>query len=165
MSDTDTNGRADKNAIESVNTPFDMQKAFRMLKESRDYESLIAQVPYASLIGMKIVPMGDELVYALPGLESNIGNMLVPAIHGGCIGGFLESAATFEIMLTQDVDHLPKIVDLSIDYLRTGRKQDTFAQCNIVRQGRKIINISVVAWQSTKDDPIATARAHYLLRD
>ena len=57
----------------------------------------------------------------------------------------------------------PKVVDLSIDYLSAGLFRDTFAECRVLRMGRRIANVAVTLWQAKKEEPIATARAHLLL--
>ena len=132
-------------------------------RASRDYNSLVAELPYARLIGLQCLALGNELIFELPSRQSNMGNPLLPALHGGVIGGFMESAAQLFVLLTQDTAALPKTVDFTIDYLRPGRMQSTFALCNLVRRGRKIANVSVTAWQHEHRQPIATARAHFLL--
>ncbi|MNF18649.1 hypothetical protein D3C80_2228570 [compost metagenome] len=59
------------------------------------------------------------------------------------------------------VPHIPKIIDFSTDYLRAGHFRDTYAQCQVWRQGRKVANVSITAWQTRRSEPIATARAHF----
>ena len=64
---------------------------------------------------------------------------------------------------TIETDRIPKVVDFSLDYLRPGRLRDTYASCVVVRQGRKVVNVSVTAWQTQRNEPIANARTHLLL--
>jgi acyl-coenzyme A thioesterase PaaI-like protein len=59
----------------------------------------------------------------------------------------------------------PKIIDFSLDYLRAGMDQDTYAFCRVTRQGGRVANVEVQAWQTDRDKPIALARAHFLLED
>ena len=94
--------------------------------------------------------------------EQNIGNNIVPALHGGLIGGFLESAAISFLMLNNNLEQIPKIVDFSLDYLRPGKPEETYARCVLTRQGRRVVNVSAQAWQKDIDSPIAVARAHFL---
>ncbi|MCY1524341.1 hypothetical protein D9M68_592700 [compost metagenome] len=56
---------------------------------------------------------------------------------------------------------MPKIIDFSIDYLRAGHYRDTYVQCQVWRQGRRVANVAITAWQTTQTEPIATARAHF----
>jgi uncharacterized protein (TIGR00369 family) len=131
--------------------------------DQRDISAAIDLIPYAGLIGMECMMLGEEVIYRLPALESNIGNPTLPAIHGGVMGGFMENAAILFVLKKINTDRLPKVVDLSIDYLRPGRFQDTYARCEVVRQGRKIANVSVTVWQDHRSKPIANARTHLLL--
>jgi acyl-coenzyme A thioesterase PaaI-like protein len=127
------------------------------------YQALIDTFPYATTIGLSCLKLGDELIFKLDGKQSNIGNPLMPAIHGGVIGGVMELAATFHIALTSDINQLPKIVDFSIDYLRSAHVVDTFAKCEVIRQGRRVVNVNIKTWQASPDQAITTARAHFLL--
>jgi len=140
-----------------------MIKIIQQARANKSFDALIAEVPYAKLIGMQAFYLGDDILFKLPALESNIGNPTLPAIHGGCIGGFMELAASFHVLSTVDCERIPKVVDFSLDYLRPGRFQDTYARCQVVRQGRKVVNVSVSAWQNTEQEPIANARTHLLL--
>ncbi|ROS00982.1 uncharacterized protein (TIGR00369 family) [Sinobacterium caligoides] len=128
-----------------------------------DINKLIDQSPYAKLLGVRCIQMGDEMLFHLPASEDNIGNPMLPAIHGGVIGGFMEVAAQLCVMFKVKTPYTPKVVDFSLDYLRPGRNEDSFAECVLVRQGRKVVNVSITTWQQTRDKPIATARTHFLL--
>lgn len=132
-------------------------------RNDHDLNRLINEVPYAQLIGMHAINLGEELIFVLPVLESNLGNPILPAIHGGVIGGFMENAAIFHTLGTVETNAIPRVVDFSLDYLRPGRFQDTYCSCEVIRQGRKVINVSVSAWQVRRDQPIANARTHLLL--
>lgn len=140
-----------------------MIETINKAREARDFETLIQSVPYARTIGMECLSFGNELMFILPKRESNIGNPTLPAIHGGVIGGFMENAAIFHVLGTIETSRIPKVVDFSLDYLRAGRYQPSFATCQVVRQGRKVVNVSVSCWQDSRDKVIATARTHLLL--
>ena len=125
-------------------------------------ELLMREVPYARFIGMQVQTFGQDILFVLPPLESNIGNPSLPAIHGGCIGGFMEQAALCQVMATINCSKKPKTVDFSIDYLRPGRFKPTYARCRVVRQGRQVVNVSVHAWQERRNELVASARCHML---
>ncbi len=131
--------------------------------QQQDFEKLINTIPYAQLIGIACIPIGDHFIFKLPQHEGNIGNPALPAIHGGVIGGFMETAGIIHVMMNGETNTVPKVIDFSIDYLRPGRDCDSFARCELVRQGRKIANVSITCWQTRVEKPIATARAHFLL--
>jgi acyl-coenzyme A thioesterase PaaI-like protein len=142
-----------------------LQKIFQEAREKNQIQRILNEIPYARLIGMEVMSLGKELIYRLPAREGNIGNPTLPALHGGVVGGFLENAAITHVLATLPVESVPKVVDFSLDYLRAGRFVDTFCACILVRQGRKVANVSMTAWQNRQDEPIAVARCHLLLEN
>ena len=144
----------------------DAQRIEELIRESHasgDYSGLIGVIPYASMIGMQVNRLGEEVVFQLPIAKDNIGNPVLPAIHGGVIAGFMEQAAMLHLMIFMNSPNFPKIIDFSIDYLRAGLFRDTFATCQVWRQGRRVGNVAITAWQTRSNEPIATARAHFKL--
>lgn len=132
-------------------------------RANNDFQPLLLQIPYAQLIGIQFDRFGKDVLFRLPKNDGNIGNPILPAIHGGVIGGFMELSASLHLMMASESAALPKIIDFSLDYLRAGRHQDTFAECQVWRQGSRVANVAITAWQSERASPIATARAHFLL--
>ena len=130
-----------------------------------DYASLLDLIPYARLIGVEYSRVGDELLFRLPANKDNIGNPLLPAIHGGVIAGFMELSAALHLLIFTGSPGVPKIIDFSLDYLRAGQFRDTWARCQVCRQGRRVANVAITAWQSTEAEPIATARAHFKIEE
>ncbi|MET1068101.1 PaaI family thioesterase [Pseudomonas prosekii] len=133
--------------------------------EQGDYASLLHLIPYAKLIGIECSRVGDELLFRLPANKDNIGNPLLPAIHGGVIAGFMELSAALHLLIFTGSPGVPKIIDFSLDYLRAGQFRDTWARCQVCRQGRRVANVAVTAWQSTEAEPIATARGHFKIEE
>ncbi|KAB7623704.1 PaaI family thioesterase [Alkalilimnicola sp. S0819] len=135
----------------------------RQARARRDYRAVVEMVPYAGLLGMDFDEDEQGLLFRLAYREQNIGNSQVPALHGGVIAAFMEHSAILQLMWNLESTVLPKVVDFTIDYLRPGRPRDTFARCQVLRQGQRVANVTVEAWQ---DDParlIAVARTHFLL--
>ncbi len=131
----------------------------RSARDTKEYGRLIEEIPYARLIGMQ----WHDGVFTLANKKSNIGNPLIPALHGGVIGAFMELSAALHLMLFLAEPRLPKIIDFSIDYLRSGQSRDTYAQCEVCRQGARVANVAVTTWQSKRELPIAIARGHFKL--
>ncbi|WP_370315833.1 PaaI family thioesterase [Thalassolituus sp.] len=137
-----------------------------LLQQARadgDYSAVIRAIPYANTIGVQLFEMGSQPTFLLPKNKDNIGNPMLPAIHGGVIGGFMEMSASLHLLLMNETATLPKIIDFSLDYLRAGRHTDTYASCQVWRQGNRVANVAINAWQTDVDQPIATARAHFLM--
>ena len=130
-------------------TPLELNALVRQAHTDNNYDSLISMIPYARLIGIQCLRLGDDMVFRLP------------AIHGGVIAGFMEHSAMLHLVMFMEIPHLPKIIDFSIDYLRAGHYRDTYVQCQVWRQGRRVANVAITAWQTTQSEPIATARAHF----
>ncbi len=147
----------------SLDKLLDVKGIVKRATELNDFGHLLEHVPYAKFIGMKIERFGDELIFKLPAKDDNIGNPILPAIHGGVIAGFMEMSAIVQLMVFMQTAQVPKVVDFSIDYLRAGLDKDTFAECRITRQGRRVANVSIDCWQTNRKQLIATARAHFLI--
>ncbi|OLF54966.1 PaaI family thioesterase [Pseudomonas chlororaphis] len=143
----------------------DFQAQLQQAHEQGDYVQLLQLIPYARLIGIECSRQGDELLFRLPANPDNIGNPLLPALHGGVIAGFMELAAALHLLIYTGAPGVPKIIDFSLDYLRAGQFRDTYARCQVGRQGRRVANVAITAWQSRMEEPIATARAHFKLEE
>lgn len=132
--------------------------------EKGDYQDVLKAIPYAQLIGMGFQRFGNDVMFRLPDNPDNIGNPILPAVHGGVLGGFMEMSAALHLMMMLDTAAMPKIVDFSLDYLRAVKGgRDTFAECQVIRQGSRVANVIINAWQTKREEAVATARAHFLL--
>ena len=99
----------------------------------------------------------------LPFAEHLIGNPVLPAIHGGVLGAFMEMTALAQLSVSQGLERQPKPIDVTVEYLRSGRPLTTFARASIKRLGRRIANVHVEAWQDTRAAPIASLHGHFLI--
>ncbi len=129
-----------------------------------DDHTVLKAIPYAGLIGMDFQRFGHDVIFKLPDNPDNIGNPVLPAVHGGVVGGFMEMSAAMHLLMFMDTPTMPKIVDFSLDYLRAVKGgRDTYAECQVVRQGSRVANVIINAWQTRREEAVATARAHFLL--
>lgn len=140
-----------------------ISKSVIAARQAKKPQMILDLIPYSSFIGAQAKVENEGVIYWLERRASNIGNPSLPAIHGGVIGGFLELSAAIEILYVLDVIAVPKVVDFSLDYLRPGRYKTIYANCTVLRQGKKLVNVSATAWQDDPARPIATARCHFLL--
>lgn len=142
----------------------DFMETFNRLRDEKRFAEVIAAVPYARLMGVECgEDAAGELLFSLPFYERNVGNTTLPALHGGLIGGFLENTALLHLMWNRESLEAPKIVDFSLDYLRSGKAQTLYAQCEITKQGKRVAHVLIEAWQEDRKKPVAVARAHFLL--
>lgn len=132
-------------------------------RRTRKFDALMAAIPYAGFLGLRaeFTPLG--LLCTMPFSERIIGNPVLPAIHGGVTGAFLENTALVVLMAESNASRLPKTINITVEYLRSGRAVDTFAAGVVTRHGRRVANVRVDAWQEDRAHPIAVASAHFLL--
>jgi uncharacterized protein (TIGR00369 family) len=126
--------------------------------------AVLARIPYAGHLGVRAELAGDELTAVLPFSPHLIGNPMLPALHGGVIGGFMELTAVIQLSL-QSGDSTPKPIDVTVEYLRSGKPRDTYARAEVKKVGRRIANVQVEAWQEARAKPIAALRGHFLLAE
>lgn len=142
---------------------------------------LIDKTPYNRFIGVEFTRMGDELTGRLIYDPKLIGNPVLPALHGGVVGAFLEITAQTQLAWDMvwarleaggdvaaaldrgEFPATPKTIDLTIDYLRSGRPRDAYARASIQKVGRRVANVRVEAWQDARDRPIAAAHGHFMM--
>lgn len=141
----------------------DIEQLVHQAHQAGDYRPLIEEIPYARMLGMRVLRLGEEMIFHLPPNKDNIGNPVLPALHGGALAGFMELAAMLQLMVSMNSPTFPKIIDFSVDYLRAGLARDTYATCQVWRQGRRVGNVAITAWQTRSEEPVATARAHFKL--
>jgi uncharacterized protein (TIGR00369 family) len=132
--------------------------------DGQHLRALFERVPYAKFLGVEFELKGTELTAILPYKDSLIGNPILPALHGGVVGAMMELTAVAQLLLTQGTGAIPKTIDVSIDYLRSGRPVNTFARAHVTKLGRRIANVRVEAWQADRADPIAALHGHFLLQ-
>jgi len=132
-------------------------------KAAGDYQRFIDTVPYARFLGLTAGMVGDELVTTMRFAGHLIGNPTLPALHGGTLGALLESAAIFELLWRAETIVLPKTITLTIDYLRSGAAVDTHARGIVTRQGKRVTNVRMEAWQTDRGAPVATAHAVFMV--
>ncbi|MGJ8612096.1 MAG: PaaI family thioesterase [Octadecabacter sp.] len=148
----------------------------QVIKQRRDaaLQTLIARVPYIQFMGFKFDRRGDELTGIMPYKDSLIGNPMLPALHGGATSAFLETTAIIELSWAmmwdrmeagEDVANLrlPKTIDFTVDFLRSGLPRDAYARATINRSGRRYASVRVEAWQDNRDRMFAQATGHFLM--
>ena len=88
-------------------------------------------------------------------------------LHGGAISGLLEIAAIAAIhqaLRAKGSDSAIKQVNVTVDFMRGGVNQLTFAVGEVTRLGRTMANVEARAWQEDQEKPIAMGYMHYLIK-
>jgi uncharacterized protein (TIGR00369 family) len=132
-------------------------------KEKGDVAAINDLIPYARRVGLEAINDSNGVLVVLRFRESNIGNSALRAMHGGVVGALMEHAAILRLLVETDIAVVPKIINLSIDYLRPCLAADTFARGSVLKQGRRVANVRILAWQESDDRPVAAGHAHFLL--
>lgn len=155
----------------------------QVVKQRRDaaLHALAGGVPYIQFLGITFDRRGDELTAILPFDEKLIGNPFLPALHGGVTAAFLEVTAIITLswallwdrfesgaldvghLEPGDLPRLPKTIDFTVDYLRSGLPRDAYARASVTRSGRRYASVRAEAWQDNKGRPFAQANAHFLM--
>ncbi|KAJ55224.1 thioesterase [Actibacterium mucosum KCTC 23349] len=152
----------------------------QVVKQRRDglLSALVQTIPFAAFLGVQFDRRGDELTAVLPYRDMLIGNPMLPALHGGATAGFLEVTAvvglTWSILWPQveaageDAPDpagiaLPKTIDFTVDYLRSGLPRDAYARARVNRSGRRYASVHVEGWQDNRSRLFAQATGHFLM--
>ena len=155
----------------------------QVVKQRRDaaLNALVHGVPYIQFLGIEFDRRGDELTSVMPFADRLIGNPILPALHGGATAAFLEVTAIIGLswsMLWDQIEsgaldpddlaqgklpRLPKTIDFTVDYLRSGLPRDAYARAQVARSGRRYASVPVAAWQDNRARPFAQASGHFLM--
>lgn len=146
------------------------------MAQDEAFAALTTKIPYIAFLGVNFQRRGDEVTAQLSYSPELIGNPMLPALHGGATGAFLEITALTSLSWIAALERIggqeswdgsfapqPKTVDFSIDYLRSGKPQDAYARAIILRRGRRVANVRVEAWQEERSKPFVAAHGHFLL--
>lgn len=128
-----------------------------------DFGPLNAAIPYARFLGIEVALVDGDVLGTMRYADHIVGNPRVDALHGGTLGALLESTAIFKILWEAETPTVPKTVNITVEYLRTAARRDTFARASFTRHGRRVANVRVVAFQDDPERPVAAANAHFLI--
>jgi uncharacterized protein (TIGR00369 family) len=126
---------------------------------------LLQRLPYARFLGLEGRVEDETLTVVMPFADRLIGNPLLPALHGGSTAALLEMTAIGQVALAYPRLRLPRPINVTVSYLRSGRPVDVLARARISRAGRRVAHVLAEAWQEDAAQPIATLVANFLLAE
>ena len=126
---------------------------------------LLDRLPYARFLGLLTEADGDSLTVTMPFADRLIGNPMLPALHGGATAALLELTAVAQVALSYPRLRLPRPINVTVAYLRTGRPVDVRARARISKAGRRVAHVLAEAWQDDEAQPIASLTAHFLVAE
>ena len=133
-------------------------------------DAVLAHMPYGATMAMRVHALEEKaLVCHMPFDESLIGNVDLPAIHGGALSSFLEMAATLEVArrqlaqagithidIQQIADTAPVPLNVTVQYLRSARNRDCYARAEVLKLGRRSNTVLCRLWQEDETKPVAS---------
>lgn len=125
------------------------------------------KVLFNKFLGLRVDHLGDgEARMLAPFREEFIGDPFRPALHGGVISTLLDTCGGLAVFTTlEDIRDRTSTVDLRVDYLRPGRKEDLLAQACIVRAGNRVAVVNLKAYHpGAEDAPVASGTGVYNVR-
>ena len=120
-------------------------------------------MPYARFLGLTLsITDAGGLRARMPYAEHLVGNPGVPALHGGTLGSVMELLA--QLMVLWEVTPIvrPRTITLTSDFLRPALLEDTFAEGEFLRVGRRVASVQLRVWQG-EDRLVASGRAHLMI--
>lgn len=126
-------------------------------------EFLLDRLPYARFLELRTRLDGEDLTVVMPFADRLIGNPMLPALHGGSTAALLEMTAVAQVALSYPRLRLPRPINVTVSYLRSGRPIDVIARARISKAGRRVAHVLAEAWQDDPAEPIASLTAHFLL--
>ena len=127
--------------------------------------ALLDRLPYARFLGLTSEQDGDDLIVTMPFADRLIGNPMLPALHGGATAALLELTAVAQAALSYPRLRLPRPINVTVAYLRSGRPVDVRARARISKAGRRVAHVLAEAWQEDEAQPIASLTAHFLVAE
>ena len=118
--------------------------------------------PYAQLLKLRTEEQDGSLRFVMPFHDDVVGR---PGfLHGGAIAGPARIRRFHRLERAIGDDAVTKKpITVTVDYMRGGTPQDTYAEALIERLGKRMANVEAFAWQGDRDKPIASARINFLL--
>lgn len=126
---------------------------------------LLETIPYARFLNLDARRDGEALTVTMPFADRLIGNPMLPALHGGSTAALLELTAVAQVALLYPRLRLPRPINVTVAYLRSGRPVDVHARARISKAGRRVTHVQAEAWQDDEAQPIATLAAHFLVAE
>lgn len=126
---------------------------------------LLDRIPYARFLGLTTTVDGQTLTVAMPFVDRLIGNPILPALHGGSTAALLELTAVAQVAALYPRLSLPRPINVTVAYLRSGRPVDVYARARISKAGRRVAHVLAEAWQDHETQPIAALTAHFLMAE
>ena len=130
---------------------------------SVDLATIVNGSPFGRFLGIETQVDERGVLAILPIRDDLIGNVMLPAMHGGCVAAFLEITCQLQVALETGAIAPARTIDISVEYLRPARRENLFARARVRRLGRRVATIHAEAWQQDEDKPVCLLQSHLRL--
>lgn len=131
-------------------------------------EDHLAHIPHAAAIGMQLVSRSDGVcIVRVPYAEHLVGDPDTGVVHGGVITALLDNASGMAVRsggVAPSEERSMATLDLRIDYMRPAQpREDLIAEAECYRMTSNVAFVRAIAYQSNRNDPIASSVATFML--
>jgi uncharacterized protein (TIGR00369 family) len=128
-----------------------------------DLNAILAGSPFGRFLAIEAQLDTRGVLAILPVRDELVGNVMLPALHGGAVASFLEIACLLQLAHETGTTAPFRAIDINVEYLRPARRETTFARARIRRLGRRIATVHAEAWQQDEDKPVCLVQSHLRL--
>lgn len=123
--------------------------------------------PHGEAIGLELVEQHQGYAtVTVPYNVNLVGDPETGVIHGGVLTTMLDNASGMSVRAIDEFDDNSAIatLDLRIDYLHSAKpNMPIFAEAECYKRTKNIAFVRGIAYQSDKNDPVATSVATFML--
>lgn len=123
--------------------------------------------PHGEALGLMVVEQGaGRAVVTVPYSQELVGDPETGVIHGGVLTTMLDNASGMSIRSAEEMDGDTAIatLDLRIDYMRAATPfLPITAEAECYKRTKNVAFVRGTAYQSDKNDPVATSVATFML--
>lgn len=124
---------------------------------------IISSSPFCRFMGIEAQIDERGVLAIMPARDNLIGNVSIPALHGGSIAAFLEISCLLQLAHETGTTAPARTIDFSVEYLRPGRPETTYARAKVRRIGRRVATVHAEAFQSDETKPVCLVQCHFRL--
>ena len=120
--------------------------------------------PYALGLGCVIDRMEGEMPLLACACTERVAG-LPGSWHGGPLSRLPAMAAVCAAQAALGVEmRRLKPINVSVQFMRGGGEKRTYALGRVIREGRRLVNVTAEAWQDDRAKPLAMAQMHVMIR-
>lgn len=124
---------------------------------------ILAASPFCRFLNITATVDDRGVLATLPVRDQLVGNVRLPALHGGVVASFLEVVCLLQLAHESGTKRPSRAINISVEYLRPARLEAVFARARIRRAGRRVAVVHAEAWQSDEAAPVCLLQSHLRL--